>query len=127
MSPLPSKEELIERERRWLRPVGVIAIAAALLYAVGFALGRIDLPSANDDAELLELFDDQAGRLLASQVVQGIAIGLFAIPLFFLFRSAADRSERVRRSMIAFAFIGPVLYAVSAVILAAGLNDVSSE
>ena len=127
MSPLPSKEELIERERRWLRPVGLITIGAALLYAAGFALGRVDLPSASDDAELLELFDEHAGRLVASQVVQGIAIGLFAVPLFFLFRSAGGRSERVRRSMVAFAFIGPVLYAVSAAVLAAGLNDVASE
>jgi hypothetical protein len=127
VSPLPSKEELIERERRWLRPVGLLTIGAALLYAAGFALGRVDLPSASDDAELLELFDEHAGRLVASQVVQGIAIGLFAVPLFFLFRSAGGRSERVRRSMVAFAFIGPVLYAVSAAVLAAGLNDVASE
>jgi hypothetical protein len=127
VSPLPSKEELIERERRWLRPVGLITIGAALLYAVGFALGRVDLPSAENDAELLELFDEHSGRLLGSQVVQGLAIGLFAVPLFFLFRSAAGRSERVRGAMIGFAFIGPVLYAVSAAILASGLNGASGE
>ncbi|MGH2957808.1 MAG: hypothetical protein ACRDL6_12550 [Solirubrobacterales bacterium] len=127
MSPLPSKEELIERERRWLRPAGLAAIGAAVLYAAGFAIGRLDLPSAGNDAELLELFDEHAGRLIASQVVQGIAIGLFAAPLYFLFRSVAGRTERVRRSMVAFAFIGPALYAFSAAILATGLNDVAGE
>src|SRR5262249_37176436 len=64
---------------------------------------------------------------VAQGVVQGIAFLLFIPPLYVLFRCAQARSPQVRGPLVAFVFIGPVLFAVSNLVLSLGLKDVSQR
>jgi hypothetical protein len=124
---LPSKEELLERERRWLRPAGIIAIAGALIYAAGQVVPQIGVDAADTDAERLVQFHDHSGKFLVGQILQGLGFACFAAPLFVLINAAAGRTESVRRGLVPFAFIGPVLIAVSSVVLGVGLNDAADS
>jgi hypothetical protein len=120
---LPSKEELLERERRWLRPAGILAIAGALIYAGGTVVSQTVLSGADTDAEKLTEFHEQASKTILGQSLQGVGFALFVAPLFVLIRAAADRTEKVRRGLVPFAFIGPVLIALSLVVIGIGFAD----
>jgi hypothetical protein len=120
---LPSKEVLLERERRWLRPAGILAIAGALIYAAGTVLSQTVLSGANTDAEQLAEFHQQASKIIFGQSLQGVGFALFVAPLFVLIQAAAGRTEKVRRSLVPFAFIGPVLIALSLIVIGFGFAD----
>jgi hypothetical protein len=124
---LPSKEVLLERERRWLRPAGIMAIVGALIYAVGQVIPQIGLSAADTDAERLQQFHDHAGKFLLGQTLQGVGFAFFAAPLFVLIQAAAGRTEKVRRGLVPFAFIGPILIAISSVVLGFGFNEAADS
>ena len=108
-----------------MRPAGICAIAGGLLIAASLPLQ----PSGgDDDAETLTKFHDQHTELIVGQgILLGIAILLFIPLLYVLIRSAQGRTERIRRGMVSLAFIGPVLFAISGVLVAVGLSDVSDK
>ena len=118
---------LLERERRWLRPAGILAVAGALIYAAGQVIPQIGLGAADTDAERLVQFHDHAGKFLLGQTLQGVGFACFAAPLFVLIQAAAGRTESVRRGLVPFAFIGPVLIAISSVVLGVGFNEAADS
>lgn len=124
---LPSKEVLLERERRWLRPAGIMAIVGALIYAAGQVIPQVGLSAADTDAERLQQFHDHAGKFLLGQTLQGVGFAFFAAPLFVLIQAAAGRTEKVRRGLVPFAFIGPILIAISSVVLGFGFNEAADS
>ena len=126
MNSQPSKQELLEFQARWMRPAGILAVSGALLFAVALVLQQTGV--GDDDAERLTKFHEHATQLVLAQgVLQGIAVIMFCAPLYVLFKAAQGRAEQVRGPLVAFAFIGPVLFALSSMILTLGLNDVSDK
>jgi hypothetical protein len=126
VNSLPRKQELLEFQARWMRPAGILAVSGALLFAVALVLQQTGV--GDDDSERLTNFHEHATQLVLAQgVLQGIAVIMFCAPLYVLFRAAQGRAEQVRGPLVAFAFIGPVLFALSSMILTLGLNDVSDK
>ena len=126
MNSLPSKQELLDFQARWMRPAGICAILGALVIAASLPLQ----PSVggDNDAERLTKFHDQTTELIVGQgILIGLAVLLFVPVLYVLIRSAAGRTERVRRPMILLAFIGPILFSASGLLVAIGLNDVADK
>jgi hypothetical protein len=125
-SSLPSKEELLAFQARWMRPAGISALLGALVIAASLPLQ----PSTggDSDAERLTTFHDQSTELIVGQgVLIGLGILLFIPVLYVLIRSVVGRTERVRRGMVALAFVGPVLFSLSGLLVAIGLNDVADK
>jgi hypothetical protein len=126
MRPFASKQELLDFQDRWLRPAGILAIVGAFLFAASLALQQVGV--ADNDADRLTKFHEHTSQLVLGQgIVQGIAFLCFAPPLYVLFRCAQGRSDQVRGALVAFAFIGPVLFAASNLVLSLGLKDVSQK
>jgi hypothetical protein len=126
VNALPGRQEVLAFQDRWLRPAGAIGIAGALIFALSLALQQVGV--GDNDAERLNEFHEHSGQLVLSQgVLQGLAFIAFVFPLYILFRCAEARAEQVKRGMIAFAFIGPLLFAISNLVLSLGLNDVSDK
>lgn len=126
MNALPSKQELLTFQARWMRPAGICAILGGLVIAGSLPLQ----PSGggDNDPERLTKFHDQSTELILGQgVLIGVGILLFIPLLYVLIRSAQGRSERVRRPLISLAFVGPVLFSVSGLLVAVGLNDVAGK
>jgi hypothetical protein len=120
------KQELLAFQDRWLRPAGILAIVGALLFAAALVLQQPGV--GEDDAERLTNFNDHATQLILSQgILQCIAMLMFTVPLYVLFKCAQARAEQVKAALVGFAFIGPVLFGLSGVILTFGLNDVSDQ
>jgi hypothetical protein len=121
------KEELLAFEARWLRPAGIIAIVAALLFAAGVVVQQTGLESTDTEYEELEQFHDHAGKLIAGQAIQGLGFALFTVPIYVLFRSAAFRTDRMRRSLLPLALIGPGLFLIGGVVASLGVKDAADE
>jgi hypothetical protein len=124
--PLPSKQELLDFQARWMRPAGISAILGALVFAASLPLQPSG--AGDDDPERLTKFHDQSTDLVVGQgVLIGIAVLLFIPLLYVLIRSAAGRSERVRGVMVSLAFVGPILFSISGFLVATGLTDVADK
>jgi hypothetical protein len=126
VNSLPSTQELLAFQDRWVRPAGLLAVLGALIFGVALILQQPGV--GEDDAERLTNFNDHATQLILSQgILQCIAMLMFTVPLYVLFKCAQGRAEQVKAALVGFAFIGPVLFGVSGVILTLGLNDVSDK
>jgi hypothetical protein len=123
---LSSKEELLAFQARWMRPAGISAVLGGLVIAASVPLQPSG--SGDGDAERLTKFAGEKTELIVGQgILIGIAVLLFIPALYVLIRSAQGRSPRVRHAMISLAFIGPILFSVSGVFVAIGLNDVAQK
>jgi hypothetical protein len=122
------RQEILDRERRWARPAAIAAILTVPLYVASVILDQSgDVPTSGVDTERYRAIDASAGDLLASTVLRSIAFALMCVPLFYLFRAAQARSERVSGAMIGFAFIGPVLLGVQGAIAWVAQTSVASD
>jgi hypothetical protein len=122
------RQEILDRERRWAQPAAIAAILTAPLYIAAVILDQGgDVPTSGLDTERYVAIDGNSSELLASTVLRSIAFALMCVPLFYLFRAAQARSERVSGAMIGFAFIGPVLLGVQGAIAWIAQTSVASD
>jgi hypothetical protein len=122
---LPSKQELLDFQARWMRPAGICAIAGAALLVAAGIVGSVG--SADTKAEQLQDYQDHSSQLLLSSVVSAIGLLLFACPLYFLFFSARARSKRVRSFIGPLILVGALLAAVQGPLVSLGLKDASDD
>jgi hypothetical protein len=102
-------------EARWSRPAALAAFAA-----IGFVIAAIAVAQGvggtGGDSELLRHVDENRGAELISSILQAIGIGLLAAPLYYLFRSAKVRSERMRGQLVGVVIAAPLFLAVLAIL-----------
>ena len=123
-----NRQEILQRERSGATLAGVAAIAAAPLYIVSTYLRSnspvIDFTLAT---EQFRASTDHATELLVSSLVGALGVLVLVVPLFYLFRAAQARSERVSGPMIGFVFIGPVLLGAANVISAIAQRQIADD
>jgi hypothetical protein len=120
-----SKQEILDFQARWMRPAGIAAILAAGLLVASGIIGSVG--SADNDAEQLQLYHQHSGRLVFASVISGVGLLLIAFPLYFLFRSARARSDRVRGFAGPLLLIGAVLVCVQGIVFSLGFKDASNR
>ncbi len=106
--------------------MAIVTLIALGLLVVGVILGS-GIPSEDHTGDQLRAFDEHAGALTASSVVTGIAFILLTAPLLYLFRAAEARNPRVRRALVAFCFIGPVLLGAQSIVKGLAYPSVASD
>jgi hypothetical protein len=127
VNSLPSKQELLAFQDRWVRPAGIVAIVGALIFAAGVVVQQVGLEATGTDVEQLENFHDHATQLIAGQVLQGVGFALFAVVIYVLFRAASGRTERMRRSLLPLALIGPPLFLIAITLVSFGVRDIADQ
>jgi hypothetical protein len=118
-----SKKEILDFQARWMRPAGVAAILAAALLVASGVVGSVG--SADDNAEQLQLYREHSGRFLLASVISGLGLLLIVLPLYFLFRSARARSDRVRSFAAPLLMLGALLVCVQGIVFSLGFKDAS--
>jgi hypothetical protein len=115
----PDKGQALAWEGRWALPVGLITWAACGLVVISIAvIGPI---GGDGEAAVLRSTHEHSSDLILSSVLQAIGFGLFAAPLYFLFRATRARSERIRGQFVGVVVAAPLFLCVAAV-----LNGVSA-
>jgi hypothetical protein len=123
-----SPEQVVERERRLAAPAAIAAFAALACYVVSVVIEQ-GTGVKTDGPENLQLlsFDQHSGTLLLATVIRSLGFAAMCLPLYYLFRAAQARSERVRSEMVAFAFIGPAILAAQGIVAWAASRGISSD
>lgn len=112
-----SVEQILERERRWARPVGIAGVLTAVfLFGSLVIQGSVDLPRTTSEEALLRAVDADFGTLLFGGVLAAIGLALMTSPLLYLFRAAEARSDRVRSGLIGLAIAGPVFLSAHSIL-----------
>ncbi len=122
------RELILERERRWALPAAVLSFCASLLFLAPLVIQQTaDLYTGSSTARQLASLDDHASTLLVASVVRALAFLALIAPLLYLFRAAQARNPRVQPSLVAFVFIGPILFAAAGVVVAIGIKNAAAD
>ena len=100
-----SKGAVRARERRWAVPVGIASILAVVLMIAARPLNV----RGDGRADLLREVDAHSGQVLLSGLIQVVAF----LPLVYLFRAVAARSDRVRPQLLGLMVAAPLFLAIS--------------
>lgn len=111
-------------EERWSRPVAVVTLASILLIVAAIVVASQGIGGSDGDSELLRNIDAHRSAQLISSILQGIGIGLLAAPLYYLFRAANARSEKMRGQLVGVVIAAPLFLAVLAIL--SGLSNLEA-
>jgi hypothetical protein len=123
-----SRSEIIERERRWARPVAIAALLVLVLFIAGVAIAAGVEPGDSDsEASQLEAFDAGYSTLFFSAVISALSLAMMAPVLIYLFKAAEARSDRVRGALLGVTIAGPVFFAVSVIVQIVAVGGVADD
>jgi hypothetical protein len=117
----PDKAAILAWEERWSRPVALATFAALLLIIAAIVVAGQGVGGGSGESELLRNVDAHRAAQMISSVLQAIGIGLLAAPLYYLFRAAKARSERMHGPLLGVVIVGPLFLAVLAIL--SGLSN----
>jgi hypothetical protein len=123
-----SRQEIIEREARQRSWVAVACFIPLVLYVIALAIesgGGIEIGGL--ESEELRSIDENSGSLLLATIARSIAFAVMAVPLFFLFRAAQARTDRMHGMLIGLVVIGPAVLAVQGLITWQAQTDVAAQ
>jgi hypothetical protein len=107
---------VLDRERRWAVPAGLAALGAVAFVMASIIVASSALGGGSGEAEYLKNVDAHQTARMVAAVLQGIGVALLAVPLHYLFRAAAARSERVRGQLVGVVIAGPIFLAIASVL-----------
>lgn len=126
---LPSKEELLEFQSTWMKRAGLAAVLAGAIVAASIVLQQAGLhpPGGKSDADQLVFEHAHAERLIYTSILLGLGLALFAVPLTFLFRSAAGRAQRMRATFVGVIVLGPLAFGLGAALSSVGSTKAAEK
>jgi hypothetical protein len=119
--------EIVERESRTATYAGLAAIAVPILFIASTAvISTISVPEGLATDEIRS-FDSNSSAILSASVLRAFGLAAIAIPLYYLFRAAQARSERVIGAMVGFTILAPVFLAAQSLLFYAGQNQLAGD
>jgi hypothetical protein len=113
---MPGKAAVLAWEERWSRPVALATFASILLIVAAILVASQGVGGGNGESELLRNVDAHRSAQMLSSILQAIGVGLLAAPLYYLFRAAKARSERMRGQLVGVVIAAPLFLAVLAIL-----------
>jgi hypothetical protein len=110
-----SREAILAWERRWARPVAVATLASILLVIAAIVVARAGVGGSGGESDLLRSVQAHRGAELISSILQALGVGLLAAPLYYLFRAAKARSEKMRGQLVGVVIAAPLFLAALAI------------
>lgn len=108
------KSEILERERRWALPAGILSVLGVVLIAASYVLSASQVPTGDGAAEFLGNVDANRSGLILINLLQALGYGLLIAPLVYLFKAASARSDRVRAGLIGLVVAAPLFLGAAA-------------
>jgi hypothetical protein len=126
---LPSKQELLAFQARWIRRAGLAGLVGAFIVAASVVLQQLGLnvPSGKSDADQLVFEHAHSGRLIYSSILQAVGLMMFLVPLLFLFRSANGRAERMRGAFLGLVALGPLAFGLGLAVASVGSTKAADK
>jgi MFS family permease len=122
-----SKEQFLERERRWAIIAGIASVAGVALILASFGASASGVRTGTGIADRLLEIDSERGALLAASIVQAIGWSMLAIPLVYLFKAASARAPQVRRGLIGVIIVAPLFLGLGSLLSANSVLDAATQ
>ena len=123
-----TRDDQLQWEARWGRPVAVATLVSALLTLVATTTF---IPKNRDGIEatpdLLLSINDEPGSYLASAILSAVAALCLVATFYYLFRLVTARAGGVPHWFVYIVIGAPVAYAVSRVLYAVQAIDIADE
>jgi hypothetical protein len=120
----------LQWEARWARPAALAAFVAAVALLAQVVLSQAlidDRARVRALPDFLLSVDEKPGLYLGSAIVQAIGV-LLILPVFlYLFRAIIGRQAAIPNWFVYLVYIGPLLYALSAVLGAVDRIDLAGQ
>jgi hypothetical protein len=113
-----SRAEVLAWEQRWARPVALVAFASLPLIIAAIVVASQGVGGGNGESELLRNVDAHRSAQVISSILQALGFGLLAAPLYYLFRAAKARSEKMRGQFVGIVVAAPLFLAAAAILTA---------
>jgi len=123
-----SRLQILERERRQRPWVIAACFVPFVLYVAALAIesgSGIELGGL--ETEELRSIDAHGSALLWATIARSIGFAVMTVPLFFLFKAAQARTDRMHGMLIGLVVLGPVILAVQGLITWSAQTDVASQ
>jgi hypothetical protein len=117
------KEDVLAWESRWSVPTGLITFVGVIAGIVSSVL--LSALNADNSAGLLEQAHEHSSSVLVGSILNALSFLLLLAPLFFLFRAASARSDRMRSQLIGVVIAAPIFFAIAGVLTGAVLHEAS--
>ncbi len=111
-----SRHDLLAWEERWSLPTALACLGAVAFVIAAIVVASQGVGSSSGEAELLRNIQAHRTAEMASSILQAIGVGLLAVPLFYLFRAAKGRSEKMRGQLVGVVVAAPLFLAVLALL-----------
>jgi hypothetical protein len=122
-----SKQAILERERRWAPYAAGAAFASIALFVASVFVGSSIGSTASTRGSQLTSILGHENALRISIGLGGLAIMLFAPPLYYMFQAVRARLERIQPIIGILCIVGPVLLAAAIIVGNFGLPSVASQ
>jgi hypothetical protein len=120
-----NRGQILKWEAKWFLPTGLATFAVVVLLIVAAVV--ISSVSGSGEAELLTKAHEHSSDVTLSSILEAIGFVLMVAPLYFLFRAAASRSDRMRYQLVGLVIAAPLFFAASAFLNAAATNEASDQ
>ncbi len=124
---MTSKEQFLERERRWAIIAGIASVAGVALILASFGASASGVRTVAGVADRLVEVDGERGALIIASVIQCIGWFLLTIPLVYLFKAASARSPQVRAGLIGVIIVAPIFLGLGGLLSAASVLDAATD
>lgn len=110
-----ARRQIVAWESRWFVRVGIVSfVASILIIASNVVIGGL---TNNGHQSAFLLSAHEHGSTVAFYAgLQALGFLLLAIPLYFLFRATAARSDRFRRQLVGVVIAAPIFFAIAAIL-----------
>jgi hypothetical protein len=123
-----NRAAVLEREGSRQVLAGALAIATLPIFiATQIVLSESGFDLTGMPTETFRSFNDHQAAFIAQGLLTALLYAVMVYPLYYLFRATQARSQRVNPAMVGFVFLGPLLYALSNVVLAFAQSGVASD
>ncbi len=96
--------------------MALATFASILLIIAAIVVASSGVGGDSGESELLRNVDAHRSAQLLSSILQAIGVGLLAVPLYYLFRAAKARSEKMRGQLVGVVIAAPLFLAVLAIL-----------
>lgn len=121
------KEAALAWEKRWATPAGLCALAAVAFVIGAIVVASNVVGSGDGDSELLRNAHAHEQAQMISSILQAIGVGLLAVPLYYLFRAARERSDAVRGQLVGVVIAAPLFLAALAILSGVSTLEAASD
>lgn len=124
---MDSTNEILAREKRWTLIAGIASVMGVAIILASFGSSSAAIRAASGLAAELRSVEGEQSSLWVASFGQFVGWALLAVPLVFLFKAAAARSDRVRPALIGVIIIAPVLIGAGSLLSAGSIIQAADD